>query len=340
MRMIKGLAQRTEAAAPMPVVPCKRLTLDASIALARLDERLACAPEPVRTGWISRALIHEAAASLRLNGFYVTAHDLMLILEDSLDRVPDQDLGRAIDIHRMLTSLSRRQPRHLFSPRRLLVLTSLRLRGKPFGHPDLPGWLQKRRRDPKEISGMLDEALWPSVIAGWEKLPPLEAAGEIIAHWHATGAADGIGAAPGRALSMAWIHRVGLTSGYYFLPAVGFLGHARDYRPDLEVQWPRLFMEACGRAADWGLKLHMNLTSAHRRLHEAAPRQRSTSYMRPLVDLLVASPALSAKKAANQLQITPHAARAMLGTLAAKGLVHEVTGRGSFRLYTIIPLIR
>jgi hypothetical protein len=36
--------------------------------VVRLDERLAAAPQPVRAGWIKRALIYEAAASLRLDG--------------------------------------------------------------------------------------------------------------------------------------------------------------------------------------------------------------------------------------------------------------------------------
>ena len=50
------------------------------------------------------------------------------------ERIPDQDLNRAVAIHRMLASMSRRDPRHLFNARRLLVMTSLRLRGKPPGH--------------------------------------------------------------------------------------------------------------------------------------------------------------------------------------------------------------
>jgi hypothetical protein len=334
--MINALARQEHPPESAPVIRRSTLNPDPAIALARLDERLAHAPQAVREGWISRALIHEAVASLRLNGFYVTAQDLMLMLQDTLDRIPDQDLSRAVAIHRMLMSMSRRDPQHLFNPRRLLVMTSLRLRGKPPGHPDLPSWLN-RHRDPEQVRDTLDEALWPSAIATWEKLPPLEAASAIIAHWHAIGAAESIGTAPGRALAMAWVHRAGLVSGYYFLPAIGFFGHAMDYRPDLQTRWPRLFCESCSRSVDWGLKLHRHLLATHDRLHEMAPGQRSTSHMTALINLLVANPAVSAHSAAQRLGITSHGTRALLATLEKKGLIYELTGRGSFRLYGLIP---
>ena len=83
----------------------------------------------MRAGWVNRALIHEAVASRRLNGAYVAPNDLILMVGDTLDRIPDQDVGRAFDIHQMLTTLTRRNPQHLFNPKRLIALTRLRLRG-------------------------------------------------------------------------------------------------------------------------------------------------------------------------------------------------------------------
>jgi hypothetical protein len=88
-----------------------------------------------------------------------------------------------------------------------------------------------------------------------------------------------------------------------------------------------------GRAAGWGLKLHAHLSAAHRRLHEEAPRQRSTSSMTALIDLLVSTPALSSRRAADALGLTTHGARRMLDALESKSLVHELTGRNAFRLY-------
>jgi len=315
-------------------------TVEASVVLARLDERLAAAPASVRMGWVKRALIYEAVASLRLNGAYVSAQDLELRLNDTLDRAPDEDLARAKDIHGMLSTLIRRNPQHLFSPRRVLALTRLRLQNSVVDHPDLPDWLQERIRihTPDELRDALEEALQPSIVSSWESLPPLHAAAEIIATWHKSRAADRIGAAAGRALAMAWLYRAGLTSSYSFLPSIGFLGAASEYRPDLRVSWEGLFLKACGRAAEWGFKLHGHLTLAHRRLHEAAPRKRSTSHMTALIDLLISTPAVSAAAASRTLDITPHAARAMLNALEERRLVREVTARGSFRLYAAASL--
>jgi hypothetical protein len=308
--------------------------------VVRLDERLAAAPEPVRTGWIKRALVYEAVASLRLNGAYVSAQDLVLQLNDTLGRAPDEDLARAKDIHGMLSTLIRRNPQHLFSPRRVLALTRLHLQNRAVDHPDLPDWLQERIRihTPDELRDALEEALQPSIVSGWESLPPLHAAAEIIANWHKSRAADCIGAAAGRALAMAWLYRAGLTSSYSFLPSIGFLGAASEYRPDLRVSWDGLFLKACLRAAEWGFKLHSHLILAHSRLHEAGRQLRSTSHMAALIELLISTPAVSATGASRSLDITPHAARAMLRSLEERRLVREVTGRGSFRFYAVASL--
>jgi len=307
-------------------------------ASVRLDERLAGAPEPVRAGWVSRALVYESVASLRLDGMYVSAHDLVLRLNNTLDRAPDQDIGRAVEIHGMLSTLIRRNPNHLFNPDRIVALTRLRLQNRVVDHPDLPDWLQGRIHSPQDMREALEEALQPSIIAAWESLPPLHAAAAIIATWHKSRAADCIGAAAGRALAMAWLYRAGLTSSYCLLPSIGFLGAALEYRPDLAVSWPEMFVKACGGAAEWGFKLHAHLTLAHRRLNEAAPRSRSTSHMAALIDLLVRTPAVSAAAASRHLGITSHAARALLCALEDRRLIREVTGRGSFRLYAAASL--
>jgi HTH DNA binding domain len=313
-------------------------TVAASVVLAKLDERLAGAPASVRAGWIKRALVYESVASLRLNGAYVSAQDLVLWLNDGLDRAPDEDLGRAKGIHSMLSTLMRRNPRHLFKAQRVRALTRLRLHDRAVDHPDLPDWLQERIHTPDELVEALEEALQPSVVSNWEALPPLHAAAEIVANWHRTRAADRIGAAAGRALAMAWVYRASLTSSYCFLPSVGFLGAAFEYRPELKVSWEELFLKACSRAAAWGFKLHSHLALAHRRLHESASQRRSTSHMAALMDLLISTPAVSAAAASRTLDITPHAARAMLNALEERRLIREITGRGSFRLYAAAGL--
>lgn len=309
----------------------------AALPLVRLDERLAAAPEPVRAGWLNRALTHEAVASQRLNGVYVSVADLTLMLNDTVPRIPDHDLGRAVDTHRLLAALMRRNLRQLsFTPLRLMAQTRLRL-PKNHAHRDeaLPVWLRAHLgvTSPERIRDVLQEALDPAIIAAFRRLSPLEGAGAFLHHWHATGAADSIGTAVGRALAMAWVRRSGLTSGYCLFPSIGFLGHAAAYRPDLESRWPGAFLGACERAADWGLKLHGRLMAEYTRLHRAARRERATSRMGDLVDVFVAEPAISARTAGQALGITPHAARALIGELREKNLVQQLTDRGSFRLY-------
>jgi hypothetical protein len=304
-------------------------------ASVRLDERLAAAPQAVRAGWMERALVYEASASSRLDGAYVSVHDLVLRLNNTLDRATDQDIGRTTDIHTMLSTLVRRSPRHFFNPLRLMALTRLRLQSRVVDHPEWPDWLQNRMRTPEEMREALEDALQPSTVAAWETLPPVQAAAEIIATWHRSRAADCIGAAAGRALAMAWLYRSGLITSYCLLPAIGFLGAASEYRPDLAVSWPELFTKACGRAAEWGIRMHAYLTLAHRRLNEVTTQRRSISHMPVLIDLLMTAPAISAGAASRKLGITPHAARAMLHALEDRSLIREVTGRGSFRLYAV-----
>jgi hypothetical protein len=336
-KMFRSLARQEETGHGSVSQQNSRLALEASVALTRLDERLAASPAPVRAGWIARGLIYEAVASLRLDGQYLPAHDLLLLLNNALDRTPDQDTGRAVNIHSMLSTLSRRKARHLFSPRKVMALAQLRLRDNS-GRPVLPAWLESRQQSPKMIRAVLEDALHLQAVASWKKLPPVEASAKIIRHWRDVGAAECIGAAHGRVLAMAWLPRTGMMSGYYLLPSVGFLGHAHEYRPDLDRQWPDFFLKACLRSAEWGFKLHGHLTAAHRRLQDAASAPRP-SHLPALADLLIATPVLSASQAGTALRITSHSARAMLSSLEKRGLIHEVTGRASFRFYTPTPFI-
>ncbi len=306
----------------------------ASIALTRLDERLRASPSSIRKGWIRRALLHEAAASVRLEGHYVPVSDLLLALHDTLDRVGDQDLSRALETHQMLGAFLRRNPRHLYTPRRLVALARLRLRAPTADLPSLPEWLSDRSFTAEEMRAALDRALPPGIVDTWSSLPALEGAASIIAAWHRSSAATMISGTAGRALSMAWPYRQGLTSGYYLMPAIGFLGHAHAYRPDMG-QWSAQFREGCLRAADWGLKLHARLVSACGSLNEFAPPRRSTSHLPGLSTLLIERPAVGANDVAKALDLTSHGGRALLLQLHDRGLIQEVTGRRSFRLYAV-----
>ena len=137
-------------------------------------------------------------------------------------------------------------------------------------------------------------------------------------------------------LAAAWPARAGTTGGLVLMPSVGFLGHASEYRPDRGRRWTGAFLRASLRSAEWGLRLHADLTRVRSRLLESAGGRRATSRLPLLVDRLMAAPTLSAAQAAVTLGMTDRASRAMLEDLHAQKAIREVSGRGSFRVYAVV----
>jgi hypothetical protein len=306
----------------------------ASAALARLDDRLAGSAPAMVEGWRARAFIHEAAASARLNGDFADADELRLTDAGALDRPPDPELGRALLVLQMIRSAGRRHPRQMFTPLRLISLTRLRLNRSDPDHR-LPVWLQDRLSEPGEIRTSLGKALDPVAVERWKTEAPLMAAADIIHRWHDARAAERVGAAAGRVLASAWPARSGATNGLVLMPSVGFLGHASEYRPDRGRRWTGAFLRASLRSAEWGLRLHTDLVLVRRRLLESVGGRRATSRLPALIDRLVAVPSLSAAQAAVTLGMTDRASRSLLEDLHAGGMIREVSGRGSFRVYAV-----
>lgn len=304
-----------------------------AVSLVRVDERLGAASAAVRAGWLARASLHEASATARLDEAFADAHDLLLVDHDALDRLVDRDTQRAHQALQMLRAASRRSPRQLFTPRRLLAAARLRLRdrGKAEGYPS---WLDGYRNDLAEIQEVLGKALDPQALSDMRRLPAVQGAAEFVVRWHRSGAGALLGGAPGRALACAWVRRVGLVREAVFMPAIGFLGRAADYRPDEKRSWPESFFEAAIRSAEWQLELLQRLNRLESRIYDWAKPQRSTSRLPALADLVISMPAISARSAAERLGVTPVAARRLLQQLEHAKLVRETTGRSAFRLYT------
>ena len=306
----------------------------ASAALARLDDRLAGSAPAMVEGWRARAFINEAAASARLNGDFADADELRLADAGTLDRPPDPELAQALLVLQMIRSAGRRHPRQMFTPLRLISLTRLRLNRSDPDHR-LPVWLQDRLSEPGEIRASLGKALDPVAVERWKTEAPLMAAADIIHRWHDARAAERVGAAAGRVLASAWPARSGATNGLVLMPSVGFLGHASEYRPDRGRRWTGAFLRASLRSAEWGLRLHTDLVLVRRRLLESAGGRRATSRLPALIDRLVAVPSLSAAQTAVTLGMTDRASRSLLEDLHAGGMIREVSGRGSFRVYAV-----
>lgn len=315
--------------------PGTMLLAKAADVAARLGERVGAASPAIRAGWSSRALLHEASASARLDEVFVEANDLLLMDQDAPDRLVDQDIQRAYQGFRLLQAVDRRHPRQLFTPRRLIAAARLRLRDRQeiSGYPE---WIEARRSDPTEIRMALTKALDPASLASLRAQAPLVGAARLLGLWHGSGASDLLGGAPGRALAGAWMRRdlPGLPGTS--LPASGFLGHAGDYRPEPTRRWIGAYLEATLRSSAWGMALVEALRRADSRLRAEAPASRSSSRLPALIDLLISRPALSARRAADILGITPMSARRILDRLESRNLIREITGNASFRLYTAV----
>ena len=306
---------------------------DAGTALARLDERLAASPPSVAAGWLSRALLHEAAASARLDGDLVDYDDLRLLDAGALDRLPDPALGRAAQVLRLLRSAARRTPRQVFTPRRLAAMADLTLRARAADRGDARPLPLVRLADPTEALAGLGVVLSPGNVEAWKGMPALLAAADVIARWHAHGVADLAGGPAGRALAAMWVARAGLTRSLQLMPSVGFLGHARGFRPDLRGEWPGHFLEACRRAAEWGLGLHAELAGTRARLLARHPARRSSSRMPALVELVVETPVVAAPAVAARLGTSAYGARLLLDELNGARSIVEISGRGSHRVF-------
>ena len=66
-----------------------------------------------------------------------------------------------------------------------------------------------------------------------------------------------------------------------------------------------------------------------------AARSDKRSRLPDALDALLRAPVLTPKALAAQLRIAPQTATALLRTLQDKGVVREVTGRGSFRAFAV-----
>ncbi|MBD9524284.1 DUF1612 and helix-turn-helix domain-containing protein [Ensifer sp. ENS02] len=85
-------------------------------------------------------------------------------------------------------------------------------------------------------------------------------------------------------------------------------------------------------AAELGLKEHDRLILARRMFERKLEGRRTSSKLPELVDLVIAKPLVSAGMVAKALDVTPQAARRIVGELGLR----EMTGRGRFRAWGIV----
>jgi hypothetical protein len=101
------------------------------------------------------------------------------------------------------------------------------------------------------------------------------------------------------------------------------------------VSWPLAFLILVAESARFGLRELDRLEAAPKKGRGVVAGADKRSRLPDALDALLRAPALTPKALAVRLNIAPQTGTALLQELAEKGVVREVTGRGSFRAYAI-----
>ena len=182
-------------------------------------------------------------------------------------------------------------------------------------------------------------------------LPPLLHAAHAAQSWMEAGITEH--PAPAHALFAATglVARAGVTRAVFLpvwaaYPAAGF--GDRDHLPSLRsdaadrlvgrdrpVTWPFAFLHLVAESARAGLRELDRLEAAAEQGRGLAADLDKRSRLPDAIEALLRTPVLTPKALAGTLGIAPQTATALLRELQAKGVVREVTGRGSFRAFAI-----
>ena len=101
------------------------------------------------------------------------------------------------------------------------------------------------------------------------------------------------------------------------------------------VTWPLAFLSLVAESARMGLRALDRLETAAEQGRALAAEVDQRSRLPDAVEALLRAPVLTPKALAAQLGIAPQTGTALLRALQGRGLVREVTGRGSFRAFAI-----
>jgi hypothetical protein len=182
-------------------------------------------------------------------------------------------------------------------------------------------------------------------------LPPLLQAAQAAQSWMEADITEH--PAPAHALFAATglFARAGVTRAVFLpvwaaYPAAGF--GDRDHLPTLRsdaadrlvgrdrpVTWPLAFLHLVAESARAGLRALDRLEAAAEQGRGLAADRDKRSRLPDAIEALLRTPVLTPKALAAELGIAPQTATALLRTLQEKGVVREVTGRGSFRAFAV-----
>ncbi|MDP9632435.1 UNVERIFIED_ORG: hypothetical protein J2W85_004520 [Ensifer adhaerens] len=179
--------------------------------------------------------------------------------------------------------------------------------------------------------GRLDE--WRGVLAMIADLPPvlqgivaLDAWNELAVLQHAPWL--------GRLLAASILRQAGITTAAHLAAVnLGLKSIPVDRRRHRDRE-TRLLAIAHGliATAELGLKEHDRLALARQMMERKLTGRRTSSKLPELIELVMAKPLVSAGMVVKTLEVTPQAARRIVGELGLR----EMTGRGRFRAWGVL----
>jgi hypothetical protein len=104
---------------------------------------------------------------------------------------------------------------------------------------------------------------------------------------------------------------------------------------DRPVAWPLVFLHLVAESARAGLRALDRLAAAAEKGRGLVTAVDKRSRLPDALAALLRAPVLTPKALAGELGIAPQTGTALLRALQAKGVVREVTGRGSFRAFAV-----
>lgn len=339
---------------------------NATAALTRLDERLA--RSPIHDGMVQRLHMHDAVASMWLEGELVHLEDL--VLHDALmdNHTPSHALTVAHSVLRMRRQIAGRAANWALSPAgmRQLLGRDFAIRAeetKDYDEPaegeadplleDVDALLartdallkgivtEKREVRPAAQDQLLydddwneEERLqeWRDCFAATAHLPPLLRAAIMHDAWFSIEVVQR-SAWIGHLLVSAWLRQSGIAAGHLPAISVGLRGKRPDERrsPNRLVRL-KTFFAAIEEAAETGMKEHDRLMLAREQMQRKLKGRRSNSRLPQLIDLMMRSPLVSSQMVEKELNVTQPGALKLIGDLNLR----EITGRGRFRAWGIL----
>ncbi len=367
--------------AQLPIRSLLQPVTAASIALARLDERMA--HSAVGQGLIERMHFLDACASLWIDGELVHLEDLVLHVAGHDIRTPTHELTIARDVLKSRKRIAAHPPDWALSSE---GLRSLRGQAQmapetksaslaphlPYAPEGEEAWndedqvgaltaelaaldaalarsefalamasgptrLPAQDRDPFLYDLDWDEDArleeWLSVLLAIHDLPPVLQAIVALDAWNDLAVLQH---APwlGRLLAASLLRRAGLTSAAHLAAFnLGLKTVPVDRRRNNDRE-TRLLAIAQGllTAAEIGLKEHDRLALARQMMERKLAGRRTSSRLPDLIDLVMSQPLVTSGMVAETLDMTPQAARRIVGELGLR----EMTGRGRFRAWGVI----